>query len=201
MRLATPLFLCALFALSSGPRDASAAGGAREAVAAAAPQPAVDRALPAGEPPSAMAIRSGGEARKLLTEVGGGRPAVLHFWATWCDACRAEFPKLHDLLLSLPARHIAVALVSLDQPRDLDAARTQLSTFGLSELPAVLLDAPRPEPVASALGVPRWDGALPATLLFDSRGRLQRAFIGAADPQKLSRAIDSLKKRRAARKR
>ena len=58
------------------------------------------------------------DASKLVADVAGkpARPVVLHFWATWCEACRDEFPSIRRELLALPGRGVGVLLVSIDRP-------------------------------------------------------------------------------------
>ena len=134
-------------------------------------------------------VRPGADAGKLPAEAGEGRPVLLHFWATWCEACRDEFPKLRPLLLGLGARGVGVALVSIDAPAQAPSAGEHLEGWGLSSLPSYLLDAPSPDPVVKAVGARGWDGALPATFVYDRRGRLMKSFIGAADPKKVEKAL------------
>jgi hypothetical protein len=64
-----------------------------------------------------------------------------------------------------------------------------LKQFKLTALPAVLLEAPDPGPVATALGVKDWDGVLPATFVYDEKGKLQKSFIGQADPARLEKSL------------
>ena len=138
---------------------------------------------------STPAVRPVADAPKLAFETGHGRPAVLHFWATWCDACRDEFPRLRKLLNGLPARGVGVLLVSIDRPEKLDRVKRDLRRFGVARLPAVVLDAPDPDPVASAVGESSWDGTLPSTFVFDAQGKLRKSFIGRTDPAALERAL------------
>jgi len=141
---------------------------------------------PATPPPQ---VRPVSEAASLAREAGHGRPAVLHFWATWCEACRDEFPRIRKLLNGLPARNVGVLLVSIDRPDKLDAVKRDLRKFGVSRLPAVVLDAPEPEPVAKAVGEPAWDGTLPSTFVFDSQGKLIKSFLGRTDAAALEKAV------------
>jgi len=134
-------------------------------------------------------VRPVADAPKLAREAGNGRPAVLHFWATWCDACRDEFPRIRKLLNELPARDVGVLLVSIDRPEKADAVKRDLQRFGVSRLPAVILDAPDPEPVAKAVGDATWDGTLPSTFVFDSQGRLRKSFLGRTEPKALESAL------------
>ena len=117
------------------------------------------------------------------------RPVVLHFWASWCAACREEFPALRPSLLKYSSDGLGVLLVTIDRPADRAKAERMLAQYKLGALRSVLLDAPDPEPVARAVGEPKWDGTLPATFVFDARGKLARSFIGRAAPAALEAAV------------
>jgi peroxiredoxin len=133
------------------------------------------------------------DAAALAREAGHGHPAVLHFWATWCDACRDEFPRIRRLLNALQARNVGVLLVSIDRPEKREQVERQLHRYGVARLPSVILDAPDPEPVAKAVGDPAWDGTLPSTFVFDSRGKLRKSFLGKTDPVALESAVRAVR--------
>ena len=67
-----------------------------------------------------MPVLPGRQASRLVTRAAGkeARPVVLHFWATWCEACREEFPALRPQLTGLPKRGVGVLLISIDRPED-----------------------------------------------------------------------------------
>jgi thiol-disulfide isomerase/thioredoxin len=144
---------------------------------------------------AALPVRPIADARKLVAELGHGKPLVLHFWATWCVACRTEFPRLRAGFLALPGRGVEVALVTIDRPDDRAKAEEMLRHFHLATLPALLLDAPSPDPVAQVVGEPKWDGTLPATFVFDAHGKLAHSFIGVTDPVKLEAEIRKISRR------
>src|SRR5882762_4484583 len=143
---------------------------------------------------AAIPVLQATQAPQLVAEAAGNesRPVVLHFWATWCEACRDEFPALRPGLLKLPARGVGVLLVSIDRAEDRQKAQQMLARYRLLALRAVLLDAPDPEPVLRAVGEPKWDGTLPATFVFDSTGKLRKSFVGRAEPAALEAAIRSV---------
>jgi len=140
---------------------------------------------------AAMPVLPARKASRLVSTAAGKtpRPVVLHFWATWCEACRDEFPALRPQLTRLPSKGVGVLLVSIDRPEDRQRAQQMLADYKLLKVRAVLLDAPNPRPVARAVGEPGWDGTLPATFVFDAQGKLRKSFIGRADPAALKTAI------------
>jgi thiol-disulfide isomerase/thioredoxin len=141
-----------------------------------------------------MPVRPAADAANLVAELGHGKPLVLHFFASWCGACREEFPRLRKTLLALPSKGVNVELISIDRPEDERKAVQMLADYKLTALPAMLLDAPEPDPVTKAIGEPKWDGTLPATFVFDVRGRLVKSFIGVVAPAALEKAVsDSLR--------
>ena len=150
-------------------------------------------APPPADKPQAIPVRPVAEAGSLARETGHGRPAVLHFWATWCDACRDEFPRIRKVLNQLPGRNVGVLLVSIDRPEQLEKVKRDLRRYGVSKLPAVVLDAPDPDPVAKAVGEPAWDGTLPSTFVFDSQGKLSKSFLGRTDAGALERAVRAVR--------
>lgn len=139
-----------------------------------------------------LPVRPVGDAPRLVAEIGRGKPVLLHFWATWCAACREEFPRLRAKLVELDRRGVQVALISIDRPEDRAKAEEMLREYRLSTLRALLLDAPDPDPVARAVGDKKWDGTLPATFLYDARGKLRKSFIGATDPARLGAEVARL---------
>ncbi|HYY52559.1 MAG TPA: TlpA disulfide reductase family protein [Myxococcales bacterium] len=145
---------------------------------------------------AALPVLPAADASKLVAEAAGkeARPVVLHFWATWCEACREEFPSLRRELLGLPKRGVGVLLVSIDRPDHRAQAQRMLGEFKLLSLPAVLLDAPEPDPVARAIGEPTWEGTLPATFVFDGQGKLHKSFVGRAKPAALEAAVREVKR-------
>jgi peroxiredoxin len=145
---------------------------------------------------AAMPVVPVSRAPGLVARAAGkpARPVVLHFWATWCDACREEFPSLRPQLRKLPSQGVAVLLVSIDRPGERKKAERMLAEYKLSDARAVLLDAPQPDPVARALGEPAWDGTLPATFVFDAKGKLRKSFIGRANPQALRAAVRAVRR-------
>jgi peroxiredoxin len=103
--------LIALAALCGGTGCAPGGGGGAGAVAL--PDSAHPlRGVPA--PDFTLPLRGGSSAR--LSEYSG-RVVLVDFWATWCEPCRASFPRYDELAASYGDR-IAVVGVSEDDEDD-----------------------------------------------------------------------------------
>lgn len=107
-----------------------------------------------------------------------GRPAIVHFWASWCGPCTKEAPQLARLAGELHGRAALVGVDWSDSPQSAAGfvARHHW-TF------PVLIDSSGE--VGNAYGITN----LPATFLLDSRGRIVRRLIG---PQTAAGLLASL---------
>lgn len=73
-------------------------------------------------------IASAGSAPKLsLKDLNGqtqklaarhGRIVVLNFWATWCEPCQDELPRLSRLAQSYAGKNVQFVAVSIDDAKD-----------------------------------------------------------------------------------
>ena len=94
---------------------------------------------------------------RSLTELRGGKPSVLIFWATWCGHCRAEIPKIKEAFGnygksginflaidagvrdSLARVQRYVTRYSLDYPVYFDPHQKSRVVFGLKGTPTIIL--------------------------------------------------------------
>lgn len=118
-----------------------------------------------------------------------GRAVLVNFWATWCEPCRDEYPDLVKINDEFFERGLTSFTVSLDDPGEIEttvpAFLREMKAF---RLPAYLLDTPEPADAINLVD-PTWSGALPATFLFDRRGKLVYKHTGRFDPAELRAAI------------
>jgi peroxiredoxin len=110
----------------------------------------------AGSPQSSFALPSlDGPALELARL--RGRVVLIHFFATWCEPCRAEMASLRDLQARLDGRPFAIVPISVAEA---DGAVRRF--FAGESLPfAVLLD--RDRSVARAWGI----HTLPSSVVLD----------------------------------
>ena len=100
-----------------------------------------------------------------------GRPALLNFWASWCEPCRAEMPTLQQVADFYGAEKLSVLAINFKEP----AARAIrfAKTTGVS-LP-VLLDA-------DGKAAQKWGvKVFPTTLMIDSKGSASLRVTGEVD--------------------
>jgi cytochrome c biogenesis protein CcmG/thiol:disulfide interchange protein DsbE len=96
-----------------------------------------------------------------------GSPALINFWASWCDPCRKEAPELERLSRSLPQ---GARLVGVDYTDQEDSARDFIREYGWTF--PVLSD---PDGVVGA----RYAfSGLPTTVVIDSSGRIVETLRG-----------------------
>jgi thiol-disulfide isomerase/thioredoxin len=143
--------------------------------------------LLASAPAALPVLRTPDEVRKLPAEVAPGKPVVLHFWATWCLPCVEELPALAKTLRELEGAGGRAVFLSLDLPRNAELARRTLDEHAAG-FAQFLLDAPDADPILAAVD-PKWDGALPATFVYDRRGARVASLIGDTDLMALQKAF------------
>jgi peroxiredoxin len=110
-----------------------------------------------------------------------GKPVLLNFWATWCEACKKEFPAMQRLYSQLKGDGFEIIAVSVDR-RNRDRIEDFVKAYEI-DFP-ILLD---PQQKARRDYFIR---GLPTSYLIDSAGDL-RGFISGA------RAWDHVASRKA----
>lgn len=120
-----------------------------------------------------------------------GTVVVVNFWATWCTPCVKEIPELVRFHAEYTPKGVVFVSVSVDQP-DLigESVRPFVKKHALP-FAVLVLDESAPERVGKALGVD-WDGAVPATFVFDKDGALRKAWYKEIALGDLAGAVDPL---------
>ncbi len=131
-------------------------------------------------------------ALKSMLGAGAGRvrPLLVNFWATWCGPCREEFPDLVKIRGQYGEDRLDFALVSLDDPADIDKAVPEfLAEQRAAAIAAYLLHA-ADDGAAINLVDPTWSGELPATFLYDRSGQIVFKHKGRIKPDALRAALE-----------
>jgi cytochrome c biogenesis protein CcmG/thiol:disulfide interchange protein DsbE len=96
-----------------------------------------------------------------------GKPAVVNFWASWCEPCREEAPEVARLSRTLHGQAVVVGIDYTDRE---DSARSFLRKYGWT---FPVLSDPN-----GIYGARYGFSALPTTLVLDSEGRVAAILRG-----------------------
>jgi cytochrome c biogenesis protein CcmG, thiol:disulfide interchange protein DsbE len=117
-----------------------------------------------------------------LADLRGG-PALINFWASWCDPCREEAAQLERLDGSLPRE---AHLVGVDYTDQEGPARAFIKAYGWTF--PVLSD---PDGIFGA----RYPfTGLPSTVAIDAKGRIVQILRGPQTVGDLRRALNEAKR-------
>ena len=118
------------------------------------------------------------EHATLSLPLHNGRPMVVNFFASWCEPCRRELPRLAR---AASAQTGAVDFVGIDHQDSRARAQEMLRQAGVG-YPAGYDHA---GVLARKLGAP----GMPFTLFVDGRGRIVDKVIGELSQQDLDRGL------------
>lgn len=125
-----------------------------------------------------------------LVAASKGKVTLINFWATYCVPCRKEMPQLVALEARLRAKGFQLVTVSADESEQLGAAKLFLDKVKLVT-PAYIRKAKDDDKFIGLID-PKWDGALPASFLYDRQGRKVKSFFGEVDLKMVTAAIEKL---------
>jgi len=112
---------------------------------------------------------------------------LINVWATWCGPCVAEFADLVTLNHTYRDRGLEFVSISADDPSRTDKALKFLVSKQASG-PNYIYAGDDKYKMIDAVD-PKWDGALPYTMLVDPNGKIVYAHQGAIDPEELRKII------------
>ncbi len=107
-----------------------------------------------------------------------GKPAVIHFWATWCHVCLDELPRFVKLKKQYGA---SIDLITVSNEPD-DVAASYLRLWNMTDLSLV---ADTKGQVFKAYGV----GPLPVTVVLDASGNVAFSQVGELTAAGLDQAV------------
>lgn len=119
----------------------------------------------------------------------GSKVVIVNLWATWCTPCRQEFPDLLRVYRAYRDRGVTLLLVSGDMSGESATVRDFLATQGVDF--RTFLKSEADEAFINALD-PAWNGALPATFVYDGSGHRLHSFLGPVTYESLEHEIAPL---------
>ncbi len=116
-------------------------------------------------------LAQAGGSGQITQKDTAGKVTILHFWATWCPPCRAEFPEFAKYALAIRENpKVAVLPVSLDESPSVVPGFVQKYGNGI----AAYTDGGKLE---DAMGV----ASIPETILLDKSGRVAFKSVGGQE--------------------
>ncbi len=122
------------------------------------------------------------EYRRML-EANRGHILLVAFWATWCEPCREELPRLRNLALRSKGRARLIT-ISADAQEQLVTAGEILKRQRISGRSYWISDAKTIDLVD-----PKWSGVLPALFVYRKDGSQEAKYFGEVDWRELERLI------------
>lgn len=111
---------------------------------------------------------------------------LVNIWASWCGPCRAEFPDLLKIRGAYQSHGLNLVLISADNESERGDALHFLNQQKVDFVSYIKGD--QGFDFITTL-YPRWNGAVPSSLLFDSQGRLLKAWEGASTYENFSNEV------------
>ena len=125
-----------------------------------------------------------------IVQAHGGKPLLMTFWATWCEPCRDEYPMLNELAKQYGPKGLQVIGVNFDDEGDLILTRRFIARY--KPVFPNYRKKHGDEAAFTQAVWPDWNGALPASFLYDKDGKQVGRVLGASNRETYEAAIRQL---------
>jgi peroxiredoxin len=136
--------------------------------------------------PVSVEMISKAELTKLRTNPGH-QMMLIDFWATWCGSCVVEFADLQNTLRMYGGRDFSMVTISANMP-DEKAGVLRFLQKQHATSRNYLFDSQDTSALQTAFD-PKWDSAVPYTILLSGDGKVLYKQLGSADMLELKRII------------
>ena len=107
-----------------------------------------------------------------------GNVILVNFWASWCKPCVEEFPDLLKLRNDFSGKGLKIVFISLDFPEDINTKLIPFLKKNNVDFTTFQCNFKNTEDLMDYFDK-KWDGAIPATFIFDRKGVLRSKIVGS----------------------
>lgn len=118
-----------------------------------------------------------------------GRVVLLDFWASWCNRCRDEMPRMVELQRQFKNAGVQVISCNLDDSRAWTRQTVPYLQGVFGNFPAVVVPQTAKGPLRDWLGRD-WDFGLPARFLIDEKGEVVGRMLEGDSIEQVARAVE-----------
>ncbi len=136
--------------------------------------------------PVSVDLVSKAELTKLRTNPSH-QMMLVDFWATWCGSCVVEFADLEDTLRMYSGRDFSIVTVSANMPDEKASVLRFLQKHHATSK-NLLFSSDDTASLQTAFD-PKWDSAVPYTILLSGDGKVLYKKLGPVDMLELRRTI------------
>ena len=136
--------------------------------------------------PVSVDLVSKAELTKLRTNPSH-QMMLVDFWATWCGSCVVEFADLEDTLRMYSGRDFSLVTVSANMPDEKASVLRFLQKHHATSK-NLLFSSDDTASLQTAFD-PKWDSAVPYTILLSGDGKVLYKKLGSVDMLELRRTI------------
>jgi len=117
-----------------------------------------------------------------------GNVLLLNLWASWCKPCVAEFPDIVKLYNSYKSNGFKVVFISVDDKPDIDSKVIPFLEKNGVDFVTYYNNFSKPEDLIDLIDK-NWDGAIPASYIYDKNGKLGESVQGARSYEQFEQSI------------
>lgn len=119
-----------------------------------------------------------------------GKVLLLNIWASWCPPCKKEFPDLVKLAEKYKNSKVDIVGLSVDDKSDLNSEVIPFLQKNEVNFKIYIQNFKNIEELISFF--PKWEGAIPLTVIFDKNGNEKKFIIGMRDFEFFDKAIQEV---------
>jgi len=119
-----------------------------------------------------------------------GKVLLLNIWASWCPPCKKEFPDFVKLAEKYKNSKVEIVGLSVDDKDDLQTEVIPFLQKNNANFKIYIQNFKNIEELISFF--PKWEGAIPLTVIFDKNGKEKKFIIGMRDFEFFDKAIQEV---------